>query len=162
MDKQNRQNQFPFIFIMLIYLIIVILSVMIISLGKNIYDSINEERNTNYNLRVSLSYIANKIRQSDKRSAVEIRQVSGVNALVLNEEFDEEKYQTWIYFYEDGIYEMYTDAGAAFELSDGLKVVDADAFSIEKVKDDLYRFYTSSNERSAEMYLSVSSKAVKP
>jgi hypothetical protein len=43
-----------------------------------------------------------------------------------------------------------------------LKVVDADAFSIEKVKDDLYRFYTSSNERSAEMYLSVSSKAVKP
>lgn len=99
MDKQNRQNQFPFIFIMLIYLIIVILSVMIISLGKNIYDSINEERNTNYNLRVSLSYIANKIRQSDKRGAVEIRQVSGVNALVLNEEFDEEKYQTWIYFY---------------------------------------------------------------
>lgn len=60
----EKQNQFPFILIMLLYLIIVILSVLIIFLGKNIYDNINEERNTNYNLRVSLSYIANKLRQS--------------------------------------------------------------------------------------------------
>ena len=50
---------------MLLYLVIVILSVIVISLGKNIYDKINEDRNINYELQVSLSYIANKIRQSD-------------------------------------------------------------------------------------------------
>ena len=158
----EKQNQFPFILIMLLYLIIVILSVLIIFLGKNIYDNINEERNTNYNLRVSLSYIANKVRQSDKGGAVELRQVNGENALVLNEEYDDEEYQTWIYFYEGGIYEMLTDSGSTFELSDGMKLLDADVFNIEKVRDNLYIFYAASNERNSELYLSIYSKAVTP
>ncbi|HRC80614.1 MAG TPA: DUF4860 domain-containing protein [Sedimentibacter sp.] len=158
----EKQNQFPFILIMLLYLIIVILSVLIIFLGKNIYDNINEERNTNYNLRVSLSYIANKIRQSDKSGSVEIKQVNGENALVLNEEYDDEQYQTWIYFYEGGIYEMFTDSENTFDLSDGMKLVDADVFNIEKVRDDLYRFYAASNEKSSELYLSIYSKVVTP
>jgi len=158
----EKQNQFPFILIMLLYLIIVILSVLIIFLGKNIYDNINEERNTNYNLRVSLSYIANKIRQSDKSGSVEIKQVNGENALVLNEEYDDEQYQTWIYFYEGGIYEMFTDSENTFDLSDGMKLVDADVFNIEKDRDDLYRFYAASNEKSSELYLSIYSKVVTP
>ena len=158
----EKRNQFPFILIMLLYLIIVILSVLIIFLGKNIYDNINEERNTNYNLRVSLSYIANKIRQSDKSGSVEIKQVNGENALVLNEEYDDEQYQTWIYFYEGGIYEMFTDSENTFDLSDGMKLVDADVFNIEKDRDDLYRFYAASNEKSSELYLSIYSKVVTP
>lgn len=158
----NRQNQFSFqfIFIMLLYLIIVILSVMIISLGKNIYGSINEDRNTNYELRVSLSYIANKIRQSDKSQAIEIKKLNGANAVVINEVYDEEKYQTWIYFYDGAIYEMFTDEGSTFEFTDGMKVVEVDFFQIKKIKDDLYKFTAVSNEESTELYLSLYSKAV--
>lgn len=89
MDTKN-QFSFQFIFVMLLYLIIVILSVMIISLGKNIYDRINKDRNTNYELRVSLSYIANKIRQSDIDKAVEITKLNGVDAVLINELFDDE------------------------------------------------------------------------
>lgn len=147
---------------MLLYLIIVILSVMIISLGKNIYDNINKERNTNYELRVSLSYIANKARQSDKQNSVEIKGLHGVNALVINEVFDEEKYQTWIYFYDGAIYEMFTDEENPFELSDGMKVVEADMFNIEEVKRDLYKFTAVSDDESAELYLSLYSKVVTP
>ncbi len=158
MDTKN-QFSFQFIFVMLLYLIIVILSVMIISLGKNIYDRINKDRNTNYELRVSLSYIANKIRQSDIDKAVEITKLNGVDAVLINELFDDEKYQTWIYFYDGAIYEMFTDADTAFELSDGMKVVDADDFNIEKVRDDLYKFTAVNNEESSDLYLSLYSKA---
>lgn len=162
MYRQNKEFSFHFIFVMLLYLIIVILSVMIISLGKNIYDNINEERNTNYELRVSLSYIANKIRQSDKDKTVEIKDLHGVNALVINEVFDEERFQTWIYFYDGAIYEMFTDEENLFELSDGMKVVEADLFNIEEVKHDLYKFTALSNGESADLYLSLYSKAVRP
>ena len=160
MHKRNNTSQFSFqfIFIMLLHLIIVILSVMIISLGKNIYDNINTDRNINYQLRVSLSYITNKIRQSDKKEAVEIKELHGVNAVVINEVYDEENYQTWIYFYDGAIYEMFTDENTVFELSDGMKVVEADFFKIEEVKDGLYKFTAESKEKSAEMYLSVYSK----
>ena len=159
MDRKNRFS-FQFIFVMLLYLIIVILSVMIISLGKNIYDSINKDRNTNYELRVSLSYIANKIRQSDRVGAVEITELKGTDAVLINEVYDEEKYQTWIYFYDGAIYEMFTDTGNNFELSDGMKVVEADNFHIEKVNNNLYKFTAVSNEESSELYLSPCSKAV--
>lgn len=157
MNRQNNTKQFSFqfILIMLLYLIIVILSVMIISLGKNIYDNINEDRNTNYELRVSLSYIANKIRQSDKKGAVEIRELHGENAVAINEVFDEEKYKTWIYFYDGAIYEMFADEDSTFELADGMKVVKADFLKIEKVKDSMYKFTAVSKEESAELYLSL-------
>lgn len=160
MNKRNNINQFSFqfIFIMLINLIIVILSVMIISLGKNIYDNINKDRNTNYELRVSLSYIANKIRQSDEKDAVEIKELNGINAVIINEVYDEEEYQTCIYFYDGAIYEMFTDKDSAFELSDGMKITEADFFKIDKIKDSLYKFTAISKEESAELYLSVYSK----
>ena len=157
MYKRNNINQFSFqfIFIMLLYLIIAVLSVMIISLGKNIYDNINKDRNTNYELRVSLSYIANKIRQSDKKESLEIRGLHGANAVIINEVYDEEKYQTWIYFYDGAIYEMFTDEDSSFELYDGMKVVEADFFKIEEIKDNLYKFTAVSKEEIAELYLSL-------
>lgn len=155
MNKQNttKQFSFQFIFIMLLYLLIVMLSVMIISLGKNIYDNINEDRNTNYELRVSLSYIANKIRQSDKIGAVEIKKLHGDNAIVINEIYDEENYQTWIYFYDGAIYEMFTDEETTFDLSDGMKVVDIDSFNIEEINQNLYKFTAACKEESAELSL---------
>jgi len=160
MNKQNNINQFSFqfVFIMIINLIIVILSVMIISLGKNIYDNINNDRNTNYDLRVSLSYIANKIRQSDKKDAVEITELNGINSVVINEVYDEEEYRTYIYFYDGAIYEMFTDRDSAFDLSDGMKITDVDLFEINVIEDSLYKFAAISKEERAELYLSVYSR----
>jgi hypothetical protein len=43
-----------------------------------------------------------------------------------------------------------------------MKLVDADVFNIEKDRDDLYRFYAASNEKSSELYLSIYSKVVTP
>lgn len=139
---------------MLLYLIIVILSVMIISMGKNVYDNINNDRNTNYQLRVSLSYLANKIRQSDKQETIEIKELQGVNSIVISEIFDE-GYKTWIYFYNGSIYEMLTDDENSFELSDGMEIVDLDLFTIEEINDGLYKFVVASNGKSAGLYLSL-------
>lgn len=151
----SKQFSFQFIFIMLLYLLIIILSVMIISLGKNIYDKINEDRKTNYELSVSLSYIGNKIRQSDKNGAVEIRDLHEKNALVINEVYDEENYQTWIYFYDGAIYEMFTDEETEFELADGMKLVEVDLFNIEEINHNLYKFTAVSKDESAVLCLSV-------
>lgn len=153
-SKNNtKQFSFHFIFLMLLYLIIVILSVVIISLGKNIYDNINEDRNINYELKVSLSYIANKIRQSDKENAVEIKKIDNTDSIVISEAYDEEIYETWIYFYDGGIYEMFTDKDAPFELSDGMKIVEADNLLIEKIDNNLYKFTATSKNLSSKLYI---------
>ncbi|KAF5042244.1 DUF4860 domain-containing protein [Sedimentibacter saalensis] len=157
MNSKNfsKQFSFQFVFIMLLFLIIVILSVMIIVLGKNIYVNINEDRDSNYELRVSLSYIANKIRQSDKQGTVEIRNYENNNAVVINETYDDENYETWIYFYDNAIYEMFTDENATFLPEEGMKIVDCDSLEITKIKDNLYKFAVSSSAESSELVLNL-------
>jgi hypothetical protein len=76
-----------------------------------------------------------------------------MNAVVINEVYDEEKYQTWIYFYDDAIYEMFVDEETPFDLADGMKVVEADSFNIEEVNNSLYKFTAVSKEESAELSL---------
>lgn len=157
MNKQNfsKQFSFQFIFIMMLFLIIVILSVMIINLGKNVYENINEDRANNYELRVSLSYIANKVRQSDKQNSVEVKKLNNDNAVVINEIYDDANYETWIYFYNNAVYEILIDENSTFNLEDGMKIVDVDHFDILKIKDNLYKFTASSNEKSAELVLNL-------
>lgn len=152
-----RQFSFQFIFIMLLFLMIVFLSVMIIMLGKDIYSEINNDRTGNYEKRVSLSYVANKIRQNDKESSIMIESLNGENAVVINEVYDGAKYETWIYFYNNAIYEMFIDAGMEFNLDDGIKILDVESFNIEKLKEDLYKFTAKSNNESTGIILNLNS-----
>ena len=157
MNNRNfsKQFSFQFIFIMLLFLIIVILSVMIIVLGKNIYVNINEERKSNYELRVSLSYISNKVRQSDKLDSLEIRKLEDDDAVVIKETYDDENYETWIYFYDNAIYEMFTDENNSFIPEDGMKIVEVDSFEITEINDNLYKFAAKSKTSSSELVLNL-------
>lgn len=153
--NKTKHFTFQFIFIMFLFLLIVILSVLIILLGRDIYSTINRDRAANYDKRVSLSYVANKIRQSDKENSVRIENLNGENAVVINETYDNEDYETWIYFYDNAIYEMFTDAGREFSPDDGMKVLGVESFAIEKLKDNLYKFTAKVNEESAELVLNL-------
>lgn len=154
-NKNPKKFSIQFILIMLLFLIIVMLSVMIIALGKNIYDKINIEREVNYELRVSLSYIANKLRQADKEGAVSIQKFNGNNAVVIKEKYDDMIYENWIYFYDNYLYEILVDEGISFNLSDGMKILKVDSFDITRVKEKLYKFSVKSNDISEELLLSL-------
>lgn len=155
--KKHISNKFSiqFIFIMLLFLIIVILSVMIINLGKEIYISINNDRTNNYELRVSLSYISNKIRQADKENMVDIRDFNGNQAIVIKETYDGLSYENWIYYNENNIYEILIDEGQSFGIYDGMKVLEADNFDISKINDNLYKISVEEEGRSSDLVLSL-------
>lgn len=156
-ENSTKQFSFQFIFIMLLFLMIVFLSVMIIMLGSDIYSGINNDRTGNYEKRVSLSYVSNKIRQNDKKDCVRIESLNGENAVVINEVFDDARYETWIYFYDNAIYEMFIDAGMEFNPDDGMKILKVESFNIEKLEEDLYKFTTKSNNESTGLILNLHS-----
>lgn len=150
---KNRPFSFQSVFIMLLFFMIVSMSFMIILTGKNIYSSINEDRSTNYEKRVSLSYVANKVRQNDKDGSVKIQSLNGNNAVVIKEQYDDATYETWIYHFDGAIYEMFTDEGSAFNPDDGMMVMEAESFSIEEINRNLYKFTATSNQKSTELVL---------
>lgn len=156
-QKSSKQFSFQLIFIMLLFLIIVIVSVMIILLGQNIYESINDDRAYNYEKRVSLSYIANKVRQADKENSISLIGNEDNSTLVIREKYDEEYYETWIYYYNNGLYELFTDEDNEFNPEDGIKIMDVDSFLIEKINNQLYKFTAEKDETGTELILNINS-----
>jgi len=142
---------------MLLFLIIVIMSVMIILLGQNIYENINEDRADNYAKRVSLSYIANKVRQADKENSVRIEKSGDIQALVIKEVYDGDYYETWIYYYNNGLYELFADEDIQFNPEDGMKIMNVDSFSIERLNNKLYKFIAEYDKSNIELIINVNS-----
>jgi hypothetical protein len=156
MIKDNsKQFSFQFILILLLFLMITIMSLMIILMGKDIYSSINNDRAINYEKRVSLSYVANKIRQSDRENSIEVRSLGDSKAVVIKDLYDDQVYETWIYHFDNAIYEMFTDEGVEFTPDDGMKVMEIESFNIEEMRPDLYKFTASSNNESTELIISI-------
>jgi len=77
----------------------------------------------------------------------------GENAIVINEVYDDVIYETWIYFYDNSIYEIFTDEGVKFNLEGGMKVMEIESFVIEEIKDNLYKFTAINNDESTELIL---------
>lgn len=159
MKKENSINQFliPYIFIMLLFLVMVILSFMMILAGKNIYNNINEDRKNNYDIRVTLSYVANKIRQADRSDGIDIREINDNNALVIRETYDDVNYETWIYYYNDSLYEIFIDEGSDFELIDGNEILKIEDFDILKLKENLFKITVNSAKNTEELVIALKS-----
>lgn len=155
--KSNTSSML-FLLILLLFLIIAILSSMVILLGKDIYKSINEDRQNNYELRVSLSYISNKIRQSDKTNAVEIKELNDKPALLIKENYDGINYETWIYYYNECLNEIFVEEQNEFQLQDGMKIVDLDKFDISEISENTYKISVENEERKSELILYKNSK----
>lgn len=156
--NKDKKFSFQLIFIMLLYLIIAILSVMIIISGQNAYISINKHKENNFERRIPISYIANKIRQSDMKNMIRLEETAVGTALVLKEIIDDQHYETWIYCYEGGIYELFTDEDNEFSVDSGLKIMDVKNFSIEKLNSKLYKVRIDSDEGSAESVIALSTE----
>ncbi len=142
---------------MLLFLIIVIMSVMIILLGQNIYENINKDRADNYEKRVSISYIANKVRQADKEKSIRVENSGDVQALVIREVYGEDYYETWIYYYNGGLYELFTGENIQFNPEDGMKIMNIDSFSIERLSNKLYKFTAGYDKSNTELIINVNS-----
>jgi hypothetical protein len=73
------------------------MALFVVVLGANVYKGITENMTENYNVRTSILYITEKIRQNDTGGSVDIREVGGNDALVLTQEMEGKQYETWIF-----------------------------------------------------------------
>jgi len=151
----SNRISIQFVFIMILFLIIVVLSVMIINLGKEIYVKINADRTNNFETRVSLSYITNKIRQADKENTILVKELNGNSAIVIKETYDGLNYENWIYYNDNNICEIFIDEGLKFNLSDGMKITKIDNFNVTKIKDNLYELSVRNKNQTVKQVLSL-------
>ena len=113
-----------FLFSMLLFLTFVLCSVFTVLIGSRVYQNIRARNDAAFYTDTALSYITNKVRQSDRASQITISDMEGHKVLVLGSDYDGIRYETWIYTKDGSLMELFSEQGSGLTLSDGLAIMD--------------------------------------
>ena len=151
-----ERNHAPldFIFILALLCVFAFGALMTAILGSNTYKGIKEDMDSNFEFRTPLSYIATKIRQNDRIDSIRIINKEGTDALVLETPDNGVTCETWIYEYQNSLYEVYLEKGTSFHLEDGLAMIPSHGLKF-KLKGDLLQI-TASDHRGKTRTLALS------
>lgn len=113
------------LFSMVLFLVYLLCSIFTILIGSRVYMNIRGRSESAFYSDTALSYISNKIRQSDRAGAVSVENKNGVSVLVLSSKYNDVSYETWIYTEGGYLRELFSETGSGLGLSDGLPVMEA-------------------------------------
>lgn len=157
MKRQSHSIEAVFVF--LLFAVFSILSMLLVFIGSDNYNSIIQAQEMNMDTRTAAAYISNKIHANDRAGAVEVTEMEGVDVLILKQERDGEIYRSLIYCYEDAIREALTYEALDFELSYGEKLLDADALDIRYVPEQKLISFDITDKNGNRIGMSVTLKS---
>lgn len=123
---ERKKHSIDVLFMFVLFAVFAILSVLIIFIGSGVYSRITENKVINEQTRTTLSYIANKVRETDGIENIYLTEKEGSQVLVLKAEYEDYAADTWIYEYDSKLMEMTVDSGDEFELRFGDVLLDTD------------------------------------
>ncbi len=130
--SQGAEQLFP----ALLFFVFLICTIFTILIGSRVYENIRGRDNDSFETDTALAYITNKIRQSDKQDAIEVRDIDGCSVLVMYSRYGDTDYETWIY--ESGgqlkLKELFSRSDSGLGVDDGLDIMDCQSlnFAIEE------------------------------
>lgn len=125
---KNKNNSFSIdtLFILLLLCLFTIGALIITSHSIKAYENIYNKSNESFDKYTPLSYVSTKIRQYDNTGFIRIETVlindKSIDALVLKAYDGDDLMETWIYNYNDNIYEQYIDVETTFIPEDGIAI----------------------------------------
>lgn len=118
------------LFTMVLFLVFILCALFTVLIGSRIYENINARSSSNFTGSTAVSYIANKVRQGDRKDRVQLRQVGDTQVLSLGQEIDGVSYETWIYYQDGGIRELFASSDSGLGLEDGLLVLECQGLEL--------------------------------
>ena len=112
----------------------------LILLAAGVYRSTTESSSLNYTSRTGLSYITEKIHQSDADGGIYAGSFDGCDALIMEQTYGENSYFTYIYAYDGALKELFVRDGVEAKASDGQTILEIESFSIRPLSDNLLEF----------------------
>ena len=159
MFKIDREtHRIDSIFIMLLFFLFALTAFVLIMIGVRQYKATANAMDYNYEIRTVTSYLREKTRQNSSNSSISIETIDGTNALCLKNTLNNTIYNTYIYYYDGSLREMYIQEGTPFTLNLGQQIVTISGFDMVKTDDGLIIVTISDSfGGTTDMYLSTNS-----
>lgn len=133
--KTGRGEQAGAAASLMVFCIFAMLAFSTIMLGAVAYKNIAGASRDGSDERICLSYIWTTIKNNDEADNVYVDSFHNVPALYVDEVIGETIYQTIIYHYDGGVYELFTETGYEHPLGNGVRIMDIDNLVFRQVDD---------------------------
>ena len=127
--RREQEHSVDELFILALFCVFAGSAVLVMTFGANVYQRTVSQMEENYNTRVSLSYVANQVRQHDENGCITLETLEGSPALVLADGPDG-SYATFIYYYDGALRELYCERQKPLTADDGLVIVELSGWEI--------------------------------
>lgn len=127
--RRVEEHSVDVLFILALFCVFAGSAVLVMTFGANVYQRTVSQMEDNYNARVSLSYLANQVRQHDESGCITLETLEENPALVLADG-PESSYATFIYYYDGALRELYCDKNDRLTAADGLPIVELESFKM--------------------------------
>lgn len=133
MKKLNGSSSLEMIMIMILLILFTSSTYTMIYAGLTAQDHILDQKQTQINTRVAISYLNVKFKQNDvlNKVSVEENPINGKNAIILHDTFNDSTYDTWIYLENGSLVEQLVETGKAPESDLGFEIAVVDDFNVE-------------------------------
>lgn len=138
-SPNTKKHTVDFLFAILLFLLFTASALMVILIGGKVYQSSSSRMEQNYTVRTALSYLTEKIRQSDTSGAIELSHIDGTPALILRQEIDGVSYSTYIYGHDHSLKELFIKSSSPVSPDMGSSIVDLESISMEELEDGFFR-----------------------
>lgn len=111
MGKRNINISIESIMVVILMILFAVSLSVLIYEGSKTYRKIIDNNSTEENTRIALSYVNMRIKQNDRKGAIEIRSdlIAGKTVLVVNHGGEEKGFSSYIYSQDGFLWENYTD-----------------------------------------------------
>lgn len=158
-EKIKRKHMIDLLFPIALFLVLAASSLFLVILAANVYRKSVAWEESNYGSRTCLSYVTEKIRQSDKDGGVETGTFDGIPCLILRQNFGDQAYATYLYSYEGQLCELFVQEGADVHAPDGQRILEVNNFNITEQEKGIFKISCSDeNGKESVTYAAVKSR----
>lgn len=154
--NSSKAHHMDALFPITLFFVLTLFAFMVIVLASQIYENTTENSHRNHQARIALSYISEKIHQTEDECIISIEAFDSLDALTFYQTYEGSGYYTYIYYYEGALRELFAREGTSLSLSDGKAVLALQNFSIKKADENLLYFScTDMEDQFADSYVSI-------
>lgn len=154
----KNSHTIDLIFVISIFCVFVTTALSLVIIGANVYKSSVQRIESGYSNQTGFSYIKEKIHQNDIDGKIKLDSINGYDALLIESNFSDGSYITYIYCYEGYLRELMVRKEQNISLSDGQTIIPAKSVNFNFDGEILNVLITDLNEHTETMYLYLRSR----
>lgn len=147
MNERKRPNHMiDSLFPVVLFFLFTICALVVLLLAVRVYESTTDNSARNNVSQATLIYITEKMHQNDCGTDITITEIEGHTALQLSHAGNKEGYVTYMYHYNNSLYELFIRSDISPSLSAGSPIAQIADFSVELSAENLLRLYVTDDK----------------